>query len=265
MQRDKIQTHSLIPETEITALLPSSKSHFLLRSQDAVTSGVLIAFAPVSFSVVPLLNQLGISSRLDHWQLPESQACVTMWARLWALSVVRSSRQRTHLCCQSASCSLADDLSHLQFRSQLFGEVFPDHTTWKCLFPQKPSCFISSTAWTLTRQCLFAPSCIVLSLSPRLETPGGQGPYLSCPICTFSTWISDWHIIKCTQVFVEEIHEWTHWNVFEMLYSNSEYRCCAGHCSKCQEYSAEHCKANHLKKIMDSGYVFKLSAARPFS
>ena len=61
MRRDRIQTHSRIPEPGITALLPSSKSYCLLReappyahpqTQDALTSPILRSLFFLSLFII---------------------------------------------------------------------------------------------------------------------------------------------------------------------------------------------------------------------
>ena len=59
-------------------------------------------------------------------------------------------------------------------QKRIFGERFP------IMLPsQTPPCFFPGCA--PTRQRSSAPSCVALCLSPRRETPGGQGCSLSCP------------------------------------------------------------------------------------
>lgn len=49
------------------------------------------------------------------------------------------------------------------------------------ILPGKGSlCYMSPTPCTHIRKSLFAYLCTVWSLSPRMKTLGGQGPYLSC-------------------------------------------------------------------------------------
>lgn len=193
MQRDRIQTHSLIPEPGITALLPNSKSHF--RCPPSIPGCCHLSRA---YSILSCAFFCGSSAQpvgLVHWQLPESQACVTMWVTLSWRAV-----QGAHLCCRSLSCSLPGGLSfssEVKFLERYFLIVLLENIT----FPRcHPVSFLPQHVSTCLLPCVL--SC---PYPQEWRLQEGRDPIYLVHICTFSAWNNDWHVIKCTQVFVEEI------------------------------------------------------------
>ena len=125
MQRDRIQTHSLIPEPGITALLPNSKSHFrcppsipgcchLSRAYSILSCaffcgssaqpvGHLLKAGPLAAPGVP-----SMCDRVGHTELESSAGSSSLL---------------------SEPLLLFAWWPQFQLRSQVFGEIFPDCTT----------------------------------------------------------------------------------------------------------------------------------------
>lgn len=219
-QRDSIQTHSLIPEPGITALLPNSKSRFRYPPSIPGCCHLSRAYSILScaFFCGSYAQPVGHLLKAGPLAAPGVPSMCDRVGHAVSWRAVQGSRQGAHLCCRSLSCSLPDGLSfssEVTFLERHFLIVLLENIT----FPRcHPVSFLPQHVSTCSLPCVL--SCP----SPQeWKLQEGRNPIYLVHICTFSTWNNDWQVIKCTQVFVEEIHEWTHWNVFEMLCSLDKY------------------------------------------